>query len=108
MVGLLFMLYAHICMMNHAVVMCGSIAKLDVEWMIYLNWQTKPSDHQLSEAVAKGPGGRVGTVSVERNSHQRPPPPPKFTQAHQKEVQRASYDSESFCLANGNQYFERN
>ena len=84
------------------------IASLDVEWMIYLNCQTKPSDHQLSEA--KGPVGRVGTVSVERN-RQRPPPPPKFTQAHEKEVQRASYDSESLdlCnLANDNQFFERN
>ena len=65
--------------------MCGIIASLDVEWMIYLNCQTKPSDHQLSEA--KGPVGRVGTVSVERN-RQRPPPPPKFTQAHEKEASK--------------------
>ena len=84
--------------------MCGIIASLDVEWMIYLNCQTKPSDHRLSEA--KGPVGRVGTVSVERN-RQRPPPPPKFTQAHENEVQRASYDSESLDLsrlANDNQF----
>ena len=64
---------------------CGITAGLDVEGMIYLNWQTKPPDHQLSEA--KGPVGRVGTVSVERNSRQ-PPPPPKFTQAHQKPTRR--------------------
>ena len=101
-------IYAHFCKASHAAVMCGSIARFDVEGMIYLNWQTRPSDHQLSEeAVAKGPGGRVGTVSVERNSR-RPPPPPKFTQAHQKEVQRASYDSDSLCLANDNQYLKRN
>ena len=83
---------------------CGITAGLDVEGMIYLNWQTKPSDHQLSEA--KRPVGRVGTVSVERNSRQ-PPPPPKFTQAHENEVQRASYDSESLDLsrlANDNQF----
>ena len=86
MVELLFIhVCLYICKRNHAAVMCGIIASLDVEWMIYLNCQTKPSDHQLSEA--KGPVGRVGTVSVERN-RQRPPPPPKFTQAHEKEASK--------------------
>ena len=88
MVELLFILQyctVHVCERNDVAVMCGIIASLDVEWMIYLNCQTKPSDHRLTEA--KGPVGRVGTVSVERNSRQ-PPPPPKFTQAHQKPTRR--------------------
>ena len=82
MIELLFILYISA---RGTTAMCGIIASLDVEWMIYLNCQTKPSDHQLSEA--KGPVGRVGTVSVERN-RQRPPPPPKFTQAHEKEASK--------------------
>ena len=47
--------------------MCKSNAGLDVEEMIYLNCQTKPSDHQLSEAEAKGPGpGRDGVRGAEQ------------------------------------------
>ena len=115
MVELLFILYAHICKKNNTEIMCGSLAGRDVEGMIYLNWQTnqtKPfqTTNSLRQQWPVGPVGRVGTVSVERN-RQRPPPPPKFTQAHEKEVQRASYDSESLNLgrlANDNRYFERN
>ena len=47
--------------------MCKSNAGLDVEEMIYLNCQTEPSDHQLSEAEAKGPGpGRDGVRGAEQ------------------------------------------
>ena len=64
MIELLFILYISA---RGTTAMCGIIASLDVEWMIYLNCQTKPSDHQLSEAEAKGPGpGRDGVRGAEQ------------------------------------------
>ena len=47
--------------------MCKSNAGPVVEGIIYLNCQTEPSDHRLSEAEAKGPGpGRDGVRGAEQ------------------------------------------
>ena len=85
--------------------MCGALLTFMLK-MIYWNFQTKLSDHEICE---KRPGPGRDVASVERNN-QRPTPPSKFTQVGEEEkrckdqVMTLKFGSLDQCLANCNQY----